>query len=173
LRKLVKELASLAETGPTTAGTVWRVLRSSCHELLGPADALTVRDVGNLSTEEPISILSEEPVPGTILLRVGGEVDMLSSPTLRDSIASALSGTHQRLIVDLDHVEFLGTSGLAALVEARASAEQSNTELWLACSRRQVLRPLRIAGLIQLFQIAESAAGALAGTASDQEPEMD
>jgi anti-sigma B factor antagonist len=173
LRKLVKKLANLAETGTTAAGTVWRVSRASRHELLGPADALTVRGVGNLSTEEPISILSEEPVPGTILLRVGGEVDMLSSPTLRDSIASALSGTHHRLIVDLDHVEFLGTSGLAALVEARASAEQSNTELWLACSRRQVLRPLRIAGLIQLFQVAESAAGALAGTASDREPEMD
>jgi anti-sigma B factor antagonist len=173
LRNLVKESAILAETGPATAGSVRRVLRARSHELLGPADALTVRDVGNLSTEEPISILSEEPVPGTILLRVGGEVDMLSSPTLRDSIASALSGAHQRLIVDLDHVEFLGTSGLAALVEARASAEQSNTELWLACSRRQVLRPLRIAGLIQLFQVAGSAAGALAGTASDQEPEMD
>jgi anti-sigma B factor antagonist len=126
-----------------------------------------------LSTEEPISILLEEPIPGTILLLVGGEVDMLSSPTLRDSIASALSGTHQRLIIDLDHVEFLGTSGLAALVEARASAQAGGTELWLVCSRRQVLRPLQIAGLIQLFQVAGSTAAALAGTVSDREPEMD
>jgi len=143
------------------------------HELLGRTERLTVPGVGQVWTEEPISIRLEEPVPGTVLLAVGGEVDMLSSPTLRESIASALAGGHQRMIIDLDAVEFLGTTGLAALVEARGTAMDRGIDLWLACSRRQVLRPLRIAGLFTLFQVADSAAGALAGPAADRESEID
>lgn len=92
---------------------------------------------------------------------------MLSSPTLRDNIAAALGEARQRLIIDLDGVEFLGTSGLAALVEGRTLAAERNTELWLVCSRRQVLRPLRIAGLIDLFQVADTLPDALTSTNRD------
>jgi len=81
---------------------------------------------------------------------------------LRGTGRSALGEARQRLIIDLEGVEFLGTSGLAALVEARAAAAERNTELWLVCSRRQVLRPLSIAGLIDLFQIADTLPEALA-----------
>jgi len=135
--------------------------------LLARADAPTVRGVGELSTDEPITVRLEEPLPGTALLRVAGEVDMLSSPTLRDNIAAALGEARQRLIIDLEGVEFLGTSGLAALVEGRSSAAERNTELWLVCSRRQVLRPLRIAGLIDLFHVADTLPDALTSTDRD------
>jgi len=123
--------------------------------------------VGYLSTDEPITVRLEEPLPGTALLRVAGEVDMLSSATLRDNIAAALAEARQRLIIDLEGVEFLGTSGLAALVEGRSSAAERNTELWLVCSRRQVLRPLRIAGLIDLFHLADTLPDALTSTNRD------
>ena len=126
-----------------------------------------MRGVGELSTDEPITVRLEEPLPGTALLRVAGEVDMLSSPTLRDNIAAALGEARQRLIIDLEGVEFLGTSGLAALVEGRSSAAERNTELWLVCSRRQVLRPLRIAGLIDLFHVADTLPDALTSTDRD------
>ncbi|HTF54508.1 MAG TPA: STAS domain-containing protein [Pseudonocardia sp.] len=125
--------------------------------------------MGYLSTDEPITVRLEEPLPGTALLRVAGEVDMLSSPTLRDNIAAALGGARRRLIIDLEGVEFLGTSGLAALVEGRTSAAERNTELWLVCSRRQVLRPLRIAGLIDLFHLADTLPDALTSTNRDSE----
>jgi len=128
-----------------------------------------VPGVGYLSTDEPITVRLEEPLPGTALLRVAGEVDMLSSPTLRDHIAAALGEARQRLIIDLEGVEFLGTSGLAALVEGRTSAAERNTELWLVCSRRQVLRPLRIAGLIDLFHLADTLPDALTSTNRDSE----
>ena len=113
------------------------------------------------ATEEPIRIQLEEPVGGTALLRVSGEIDMLTSPILRQGIAEQLSGEQARLLIDLDGVDFLGTSGLAALVEARSAAEEHSVELWLVCTNRQVLRPLEIAGLTSLFRIAGSVAQAL------------
>ena len=142
-------------------------VRHDCHELLGRTDRLTVPGVGQLWTEEPITLRLEQPAPGTVLLAVGGEVDMLSSPTLRESVAAALAGGYHRMIIDLEQVEFLGTSGLAALVEARAIAQDRSVELWLVCSRRQVLRPLRIAGLFELFRVADTTAEALAHPVAD------
>lgn len=118
------------------------------------------------ATEEPIRIQLEEPAADTALLRVFGEIDMLTSPVLREGIAEQLSEDRVRLLVDLDGVEFLGTSGLAALVEARSSAEENNVELWLVCTNRQVLRPLEIAGLTSLFRIAVSVTEALGAAGS-------
>jgi anti-sigma B factor antagonist len=125
-----------------------------------------VRLVTHASTDDPISIQLEQPTPGTTLLRVDGEVDMLTSPTLRRAISDQLAT--DRLIIDLDGVEFLGTSGLAALVEARAEALERQVELWLVCSTRHVLRPLEIAGLVKLFQITDSVSRALEPTPSDR-----
>jgi anti-sigma B factor antagonist len=113
------------------------------------------------STDDSISIQLEEPTPGAALLRVTGEVDMLTSSALRTAIADALGAGRERLVVDLDGVEFLGTSGLAALVEARSEAERLDTELWLVCSSRRILRPLEIAGLVDLFRIADTRSAAL------------
>lgn len=119
------------------------------------------------ATEEPIRIQLEEPASGTALLKVSGEIDMLTSPILRQGIAEQLGAERARLLVDLERVDFLGTSGLAALVEARSAAEEHNVELWLVCTNRQVLRPLEIAGLTSLFRIAESAAQVLGGQTPD------
>lgn len=113
------------------------------------------------ATEEPIRIQLEEPADGTALLKVSGEIDMLTSPILRQGIAEQLGAERARLLVDLDGVDFLGTSGLAALVEARSAAEEQHVELWLVCTNRQVLRPLEIAGLTSLFRIGASTAEAL------------
>ena len=53
----------------------------------------------------------------------------------------------------LDDVTFLGTSGLAVLIEVREAAHAAGVELRLACTARRVLRPLAIAGLVPLFDI--------------------
>jgi anti-sigma B factor antagonist len=126
-----------------------------------------VRPVTQPSAEDPISIQLEEPMPGTALLWVTGEVDMLTSPALHSGVADALALGPRLLVIELDGVEFLGTSGLAALFEARDEASQQGAELRLVCSSRRVLRPLEIAGLIDLFHIAESVPTALAGAAPD------
>jgi anti-sigma B factor antagonist len=117
--------------------------------------------VAQAATEEPIRIQLEEPAGGTALLKVSGEIDMLTSPILRQGIAEQLGAERARLLVDLDGVDFLGTSGLAALVEARSAAEEQQVDLWLICTNRQVLRPLEIAGLTSLFQIAAATAEVL------------
>jgi anti-sigma B factor antagonist len=91
---------------------------------------------------------------------------MLTSPQLRATVLDQLGeATGVDLVVlDLDAVTFLGTSGLAVLIEVREAAHMAGVKLRLACTARRVLRPLTIAGLVSLFDIRESQEDALSGT---------
>src|SRR3954453_5464048 len=97
-----------------------------------------------------------------VVIVVGGEVDMLTSPHLRALVlehlaASAgvdLGGLH------LAAVTFLGTSGLAVLIEVREAAHMAGVELRLACTARRGVRPLPIAGPLCPFAIPDLPKGA-------------
>ncbi|HEY1970622.1 MAG TPA: STAS domain-containing protein [Pseudonocardia sp.] len=116
------------------------------------------------STEQSMTLTLERPADDTAVLRVVGEVDMLTSPDFREAITEQLAARRQRLMIELDGVDFLGTSGLAVLVEARERAANSSVDLWLVCTTRNVLRPLEIAGLTDLFHITDSVPAGAAGT---------
>lgn len=116
--------------------------------------------------DDQISLEVRSAGPGQVVIEVGGEVDMLTSPQLRSTVLERFeAGAGVELVVlALDGVTFLGTSGLAALIEVRETAHSSGVELRLACTARRVLRPLTIAGLIPLFDIHDTLEQALAAT---------
>jgi anti-sigma B factor antagonist len=116
--------------------------------------------------DEAITLRLSRPAPGQVVIEVGGEVDMLTSPQLRVAILEQLEGTPgvELVVLALDDVVFLGTSGLAVLIEVRDSAHRVGVELRLACTARRVLRPLAIAGLVPLFDIHPTIEEALVAT---------
>jgi anti-sigma B factor antagonist len=116
--------------------------------------------------DDQITLSTRTAAPGQVVIEVGGEVDMLTSPQLRATVLEHFaSGSGTELVVlVLDEVTFLGTSGLAALIEVRESAHTAGVELRLACTARRVLRPLTIAGLVPLFDIHDTLDQALAAT---------
>lgn len=102
-----------------------------------------------------------EPAPGVLVVTVAGELDMLTAPQFRQEVAERMP--ERRLVVlALDGVGFLGTSGLAALIELREQAHRDGIELRLAATEPRVLRPIGIAGLHHLFDIHDDVAAALA-----------
>jgi anti-sigma B factor antagonist len=96
----------------------------------------------------------------TRLLRASGEIDILSAPALRTALLPALESA-ELVVLDLSGVSFLGSSGLAVLVEARDHAQQGGHQLRLVCSSRIVLRALEATGLRDLFDIVEDLPAAL------------
>ncbi|WP_344416206.1 STAS domain-containing protein [Pseudonocardia ailaonensis] len=101
---------------------------------------------------------------GKVVVTVGGEVDMLTSPQLRSAVLAQLADGAELVVLALDDVTFLGTSGLAVLIEVREAAHQAGVELRLACTGRRVLRPLSIAGLVPMFDIHDTVELALRDT---------
>jgi anti-sigma B factor antagonist len=94
------------------------------------------------------------------VLRAFGEIDITSAPTLRSALLPALNSS-ERVVLDLSEVSFLGSSGLAVLVEGRDQAQQSERDFRLVCTSRIVIRALEATGLRELFDISPDLASAL------------
>jgi anti-sigma B factor antagonist len=129
-----------------------------------PHDPASVRRGADV--DDQITITTDTPAAGQIVIEVGGEVDMLTSPQLRAVVLDQFAPTSgvELVVLGLDRVTFLGTSGLAVLIEVREAAHAAGVELRLACTARRVLRPLTIAGLVPLFDIHDTLDQALATT---------
>ncbi|GAA0898464.1 STAS domain-containing protein [Pseudonocardia zijingensis] len=128
------------------------------------ADPSSIRHGGD--ADDQITLSTARPAAGQVVITVGGEVDMLTSPQLRLAVLDQFEPDAgvELVVLDLDGVTFLGTSGLAVLIEVREAAHNAGVELRLACTARRVLRPLTIAGLVPLFDIHDSVDQALVAT---------
>jgi len=63
------------------------------------------------------------------------------------------AGRRPQIIVDLAGLEFIDSSGVAALVRGRNLARQAGGDLMLAAPRQQVLRVLTLTRLVDVFPV--------------------
>jgi anti-sigma B factor antagonist len=96
------------------------------------------------------------------IVAVSGEVDVYSAPALKDNITELLQSGVNTLIVDLSGVAFLDSTGLGALVEARAATSDAGGSLPLVCSQERILKLFTITGLDGVFTIHPSVGDAVA-----------
>ena len=89
---------------------------------------------------------------------------MLTGPSLVALLVQELDGDCRGLIVDMSGCEFLGSSGLAALVEGKRRADSTAppVPVVLAGVSRIASRALEVAGLQPLFASYASAEEATA-----------
>lgn len=97
------------------------------------------------------------------IVAVNGEVDVYSAPALKEKINELLEGGQNTLIVDLSGVGFLDSTGLGALVEARAATTEAGGALPLVCSQERILKLFTITGLDGVFTIHATVGDAVAG----------
>jgi len=97
---------------------------------------------------------------------VSGEVDLHSAPDLRAQLGELLTSTSPSLVLDLNEVGFLDSTGLGALVAARTSAGERGGQLALVCTQQRILKLFTITGLNSVFTIHPSVDDALASLAA-------
>lgn len=98
-----------------------------------------------------------------VVLEVDGDVDMLTAPPLRDAIIKSLDDHPRMLIIDLSAVRFLGSSGLALLVEAHQLAGE-DIGLRVVADGPTTRRPLQLTGLDEQFALYPTREAALRNT---------
>ena len=118
----------------------------------GDADAHVFGALGAASAA-PLTVDHGPAADGRQVVRVGGEIDMLTSPRLRDALSPVVSVPGADVVVDLDGVSFLGSNGLGVLVELSQQAEAAGTRFRLVCSNRNATRPLTLTGLDQVLDL--------------------
>lgn len=105
------------------------------------------------AAENVLDVSVERDEPALVVLRLTGEIDMLTTPILKAAIEQQLAGHRRAVVVDLGAVTFLASSGLAALVESHRAAVARNVALRLVTTSREVARPIEATGLGELLDL--------------------
>ena len=90
--------------------------------------------------DDVITLSTSTGEDGTVTVTVVGEVDTFTAPVLRSSLDSQLEQSPRELVIDLSGVQFLGSAGLAVLVETQKSARSRDVGLRLIATTRAVTR---------------------------------
>jgi anti-sigma B factor antagonist len=110
--------------------------------------------------------VSRQSVGGYPVVAVSGEVDVYSAPALKDSLTELLQSGASTVVVDLSDVAFLDSTGLGALVEARAATTEAGGSLPIVCNHERILKLFTITGLDGVFTIHPTVDEAVAALAA-------
>jgi anti-sigma B factor antagonist len=94
---------------------------------------------------------------------VHGEIDVYTAPTLRERLNELVSAGRNDLIVDMQGVDFLDSTGLGVLVGGLKRVRSLDGELQLVCGQEKILKVFRITGLTKVFPIHPTLEDALQG----------
>ena len=98
---------------------------------------------------------------GRMVIEVGGEIDVYTAPRLREAIISLVGNGSYHLIIDLERVEFLDSTGLGVLVGGLKRVRAHDGSVELVCTQARILRIFRITGLDKVFSLHDSVQDAL------------
>lgn len=98
-----------------------------------------------------VKVTVEEHGPSTVVA-VRGELDVAGAPDLRTTLADVI-GDGRHVVVDLEALDFLDSSGLGVLIGGLRRARTGGGDLELVCTSRTLLRPFEITGLDKVFTI--------------------
>lgn len=107
--------------------------------------------------------LETEAVADRTVLRVTGEIDVYTAPRLRERLVELADSGTRHVVVDLELVEFLDSTGLGVLVGGLKRARASEGSFVLVCDQPRLLKIFRITGLERVFELYPSVAKALGG----------
>ena len=112
----------------------------------------------------PQLAIVDAAVAGAPGVAVRGEIDVASVTELELALDAAIHSSTGAFVLDLDEVEFLDSSGLSAILRARALLARTDRELAIVCRPGPVRRLFDVAGvadLLNLFASRGEAAAAL------------
>ncbi|MBO0826356.1 MAG: STAS domain-containing protein [Streptosporangiales bacterium] len=98
------------------------------------------------------------------VIDVAGEVDVYTAPKLRETLIELVAQGSYHLVVNMEEVEFLDSTGLGVLVGGLKRVRAHDGSLRLVCSQERILKIFRVTGLAKVFPIHDSVEDAVAAT---------
>ena len=97
------------------------------------------------------------------VLRPQGDLDVYTVGSLRDALGKLIEDKGSRVVVDLDGVPFMDSSGLGALMGGVRRLRESGGDLAISCTREQHLKLFTITGFGEGGSIAPTVEEAAKG----------
>jgi anti-sigma B factor antagonist len=87
------------------------------------------------------------------IMKVKGRVDSETAPELDTALTKLLNENRNKIILNLQSVEFLSSAGLRALVKALKGAQKAGGDVHLASVSQPIEVILRTVGMLQMFKM--------------------
>lgn len=101
---------------------------------------------------------------GCSVLSLRGEVDVYTAPRFRERLIELVNAGERQIIVDLEGVSFLDSTGLGVLVGGLKRVRSHDGDMALVCTQGRILKVFDMTGLDKVFVVHESVDAALVGT---------
>ncbi len=82
----------------------------------------------------------------TLRIIIAGELDLATVPQLNAQLALAEAGDSRLIVMDLERVSFIDSSGLRALLEAEARSRQNGSRLRITPGNSQAEKLFKLTG---------------------------
>jgi len=98
-----------------------------------------------------LDVESRQTDSGVTVLAPTGRLDVAGAPALKDAVSQAMKNGKPRLVIDLEGVSFVDSSGLGSVVAALKQVRSSQGDLRLAAPNQQVRVVLELTTLDRVF----------------------
>ena len=102
-----------------------------------------------------LSVSSSEQ-DGVTVVHVAGEIDVYTAPLLREVLDKQIAEGRTDLVVDLEKVTFMDSTGLGVLVGRLKLVRGQNGSLRIVSAEERILKVFSITGLDKVFHIYPS-----------------
>lgn len=92
-------------------------------------------------------------------LRLAGEIDAYTAPQLKESFNSLMEQDSREIIVDLEKVTYMDSTGLGVFIGALKSAKEKDKQLKLVNIHERVFRLFQITGLDEIMDLQAAIRG--------------
>lgn len=111
--------------------------------------------------------INSQKVKNVGVIRIQGEIDMFTSPSLREKLLPFFNDETRGIIVDLSAVSFMDSSGIATLVEGLQWSKKEGKKFILTGLGDNVKNALALTKLDNVFDIRVDIDDVLKGINAD------
>jgi anti-anti-sigma factor len=97
----------------------------------------------------------------TQLVELLGEIDVYTAPDLRKNLSEAVETGPPNLIINLEGVRYIDSSGLSVLLEMHKRVRGKSGKMSVICTHSQILKLFNLTGLIKILRVYSTEAEAL------------
>src|SRR5688500_7900509 len=104
----------------------------------------------------PLALIEDGPAADGRVVALRGEIDVGSTPSLREWLARASEGGRRALVIDLRNVDCMAVSGLYVLCDEQARMARNHARLTIVCGSARMLQLFEVCRLMDVLRIVPS-----------------
>ena len=103
-----------------------------------------------------IKVQVRESDDDAYVVELSGEIDVYTSPKVKDAISELIDQGHYNLIINLEKVRYIDSTGLGVLIGGLKRVREHGGSVSLVCTNPQIKKIFNITGLVKIFGIFET-----------------